>query len=86
MWKLYNSFMIKLGRNDSTITTYKQIFNAGENIGITIIKIKLIQEMIQIRRPTNWDKDRLDLLINEIVNIELYNHKMKHKLKEFNIK
>jgi hypothetical protein len=86
MWKLYNNFMIKLGRNENTITTYKQIFNAGENKGITTIKIKLIQEMIQIKRPTNWDKNRMDLLINEIVNIEKYNHKINHKLKEFNTK
>jgi hypothetical protein len=59
--------MIRIGFQDSSISQYKDIFKVGINAGTTMIKIKLIQELIQIRRPINWDewkKDSLELMKN----------------------
>jgi hypothetical protein len=78
--------MIKLDKADSVISEYSQIYNAGETAGITIIKAKIIQEMIQIRRPTNWDTLNLEKVVDELVNMELYNYKKKHCLAQFNTK
>jgi hypothetical protein len=86
IWNLYNNLMTRLGRLDCIIKDYKQIFLAGEIMGITIIKIKIIQEMIQIKRPTNWDMDRLDSLVNQIVNMERYNYNLNHNIHQFKIK
>ncbi len=86
IWNLYNELMTRLGRLDCIIKEYNQIFCAGEIMGITIIKMKVIQEMIQIKRPTNWDKERLDLLVNQIVNMERHNYNLNHNLHQFNTK
>jgi hypothetical protein len=86
IWNLYNEFMTKLGRMDSLIKEYKQIFRAGEIMGITIIKIKIIQEMIQIKRPTNWNMEKLETVVKQIVDMERHNFKIKHNLHQFNIK
>jgi len=86
IWDLYNDYMIKLDKANSVISEYSQIYKAGETAGITIIKAKIIQEMIQIRRPTNWDTLNLEKVVDELVNIELYNYKKKHCLAQFNTK
>jgi hypothetical protein len=86
IWDLYNNYMIKLDKADSVISEYSQIYNAGETAGITIIKAKIIQEMIQIRRPTNWDTSNFEKVVDELVNMELYNYKKKHCLAQFNTK
>jgi exonuclease III len=86
IWNLYNELMTKLGRMDSIIKEYKQIFNAGEIMGITIIKIKIIQEMIQIKRPTNWNMGKLETVVKQIVDMERHNFKIKHNLHQFNTK
>jgi uracil phosphoribosyltransferase len=65
---------------------YKQIFTAGDEPGITIIKIRLIQEMIQIQRPKNWETKRFEELVKDIVSIEKYNYKKKHQIQQFNVK
>ena len=35
--------------------------------------MKIIQEMIQIERPSGWNIDRINLISKEINTIEIYN-------------
>ena len=42
------------------------------------VKMKIIQEMIQIERPNGWNIDRINLISKEINKIELYN-KIKYR-------
>jgi hypothetical protein len=41
------------------------------------IKMKVIQGMIQIERPTNWTIENIEKIANDIKNMELYNLKIK---------
>ena len=86
IWNLYNNLMNKLGRTNCRINNYNEVYTAGETAGITTIKIRLIQEMIQIRRPTNWDEAKLQSVVDEIKNIEHYNYKMMHCVDKYDKK
>ena len=41
------------------------------------VKMKIIQEMIQIERPRRWTIARINLISKDINNIELYNNKKR---------
>ena len=83
IWHLYNEYVTKLGMTNSVIGEYNKIYEVGTNAGLTIIKTRIIQELIQIRRPTNWDINNLNSLIAEIVKMEHHNFKTKHQLINF---
>jgi hypothetical protein len=86
IWKIYNDYMNRIGFQDSTIRQYKDIFKVGINAGTTMIKIKLIQELIQIRRPINWDTNQYDTMVEDMVKLEFYNSKKNHTEHKFNTK
>jgi len=83
MWQLYNEYITRLGKKETIIKEYKQIYNACKEIGFTILKLRLIQEMIQIKRPTNWVTEKFEELVRNIVRIEKYNYKRKYQLQHF---
>ena len=39
--------------------------------------MKIIQEMIQIQRPSGWNMEKINLISNDIKRIELYNKNKK---------
>jgi hypothetical protein len=84
IWTIYNDFMNSIGRPESKICQYKDVFTVGINGGTTMIKIKLIQELIQIRRPTNWVSKHFETMVEEMVKLECYNSKKSHT--EYKIK
>ena len=59
------------------VEKYDDVFMIG-NIGmLSKIKMKVIQGMIQIERPTNWTIEHINKLANKIKNMELYNSKKR---------
>jgi hypothetical protein len=48
-----------------------------------IIKIKIIQSLIQIERPKNWTTDNIYKITREIMNIEKYNSIKGKKFPKF---
>jgi hypothetical protein len=70
IWKIFNEFVTQLNLREEKIQDYENIFMIGEAEVISKIKIRLIQEMIQIERPVNWSRKKL---IDEIKNKEMYN-------------
>jgi exonuclease III len=78
IWKIYNNLMVKVNKTDEQINDYKQIYEVGKTSGTALIKIKVIQELIQIRRPMNWNMENLKKLVTDLVNIEKYNSKISH--------
>jgi exonuclease III len=83
IWGLYNSYVTNLGMSNNTVGEYKQIYEIPTIAGLTNIKIKLIQALIQIRRPTNWDCTNIETLINDLVNTERHNFKTNHLIPKF---
>jgi hypothetical protein len=68
---------------NNIVGEYKQIYEIPTIAGLTNIKIKLIQALIQIRRPTNWNSTNLEILVNDLVNTERYNFTINHLTSNF---
>jgi len=79
IWKHYNEIISEQGMSDAQINKYEDIY-ATDKIGpLSIIKMKIVQEFIQIERPVNWCKERVKQLIINLRNIELLNLSNKTK-------
>ena len=77
IWKFFNAFLTYTPTNnqDDKILEYENIFQIGNSSKINKVKMKIIQGMIQIDRPTNWTIDNIMKIAKEIDRIEIYNNK-----------
>jgi hypothetical protein len=53
---------------------------------ISIVKMKIIQALIQIERPTNWNREKLLDTIKDLMNVERYNATVSRTINKFKIK
>ncbi len=53
---------------------------------VTIAKAKIIQALIQIERPMNWDRERLLDTIKDLINVERYNAVVSTTINKFKVK
>ena len=60
------------------INEYKDIYHIDDCGHMCKVKMKIIQEMIQIEHPIGWNIERINKISNEIKRIEIYN-KLKDK-------
>ncbi len=51
-----------------------------------IIKAKVIQALIQIERPTNWNREKLIYTIKDLINVERYNASVSRTINKFIVK
>ncbi len=68
------------------IHKFEDIFQACELSCTNMIKIKIIQELIQIERPINWNREKLLSLVRELICIERYNANLSRSNIKFNLK
>ena len=61
------------------VVNYENIFTIDSNRMISMIKVRLIQAMIQIQRPTGWGIEKIRQLALELKCIEKYNPAAKQK-------
>ena len=73
IWNLYNEILSQKKQETEQVLTYKSIFKIGKSEATNIIKIKLVQCLIQIERPRDWSTDNIKTIIKEIMNMEKYN-------------
>jgi hypothetical protein len=73
IWDLFNSWITNNNLISHTINEYQDIYRIDECAHVCKVKIKIIQEMIQIQRPSGWNMERIILISKDIRNIELYN-------------
>jgi hypothetical protein len=59
--------------NNTKTNCYQEIFVPGDNHATCVIKIKLIQVLIQIERPRNWTYEMVKNIIVQTMSLELYN-------------
>jgi zinc-binding in reverse transcriptase len=86
IWRVYNEYMDSIGQSGVKVEIYEDVFKI-ENIGaISTIKMKIVQEMIQIERPTGWTVERIKDTANALKNTELYNASIVKKLDKVRIK
>ncbi len=83
--------MLEKGERESAVNSYKDIYNFNNNAAVNTIKLKIINEFIQINRPKNLKKEKIKMLIDNVRNTEkfiavknkqLINFKTKWKLFE----
>jgi hypothetical protein len=73
IWKYYNEIISEQGMRGAQINTYEDIYTTDKIGPLSIIKMKIVQEFIQIERPVNWSKERVKQLIINLRNIEMFN-------------
>ena len=73
IWKAFNEFVAHLDLQEEKIMEYDNIFMIGEREVLSKVKIRVIQEMIQIERPVNWAIERIQKIANELRCMEIYN-------------
>ena len=78
--------MAKIQLGNESVKFFENIFVPGQTRGACLVKIKVIQEMIQVERPRNWDMDKLKNVVSELMKIELYNAKKNRTVDKFEIK
>ena len=65
------------------IVSYEKIFDFGGAACATLIKLKIINEFIQIERPKHLLKSKILTIINLLVNTEKYIAIKNQKLGKF---
>jgi hypothetical protein len=70
IWETYNE---TLHDENHKIKKYEDIFITDDLAILSTIKMKIVNELIQIIRPTGWGKERMTNLIKNLRNMELYN-------------
>jgi hypothetical protein len=83
---LYNNFANKLGNEQDSVKQYDNVYKVGTSPAIALVKIKVIQELIQIERPKNWNEEKMDHLVEELISNERYIAKQKFSLVKFLLK
>ncbi len=63
IWSLYNTLMIQIGKSCELVNNFEDLVKSCNSPEISIVKVKIIQQLIQIERPMNWDQDKLHTII-----------------------
>jgi hypothetical protein len=72
MWNNLNSIYRKMNLKEGFIRKYDDLFNFKSCSGSNTIKLKLINELIQIERPKHLNEQNIVIIINKLKNIEKY--------------
>jgi hypothetical protein len=86
IWSLYNTLMTQIGKSCELVNNFEEVVKSCNSPEISIVKVKIIQQLIQIERPMNWDQDKLHTIIREVINIEQYNSNVSRSTEKFNVK
>ena len=78
IWGLFNIWIANNNPSSKLVNEYKDIYNIDNCAHVCKVKMKIIQEMIQIERPNGWNIERINLISKEINKIEMYN-KIKYR-------
>jgi ribosomal protein L32 len=88
VWEEYNKLMRKIGEHSEIVSDYQGIYVAGRTPVTALIKIRVIQELIQINRPKLWCRARMENIVEELLKMESYiaqkNNNMNKFLKKWN--
>ena len=86
IWSLFNDLMNHIKNGHECVSNYEDVFQTCEMPAVTIVKAKIIQALIQIERPINWDRERLLDTIKDLINVERYNAVVSKTINKFKLK
>jgi len=83
IWDSYNEVMNDLNLEIIRINKHQDIYRSENVSTVSVIKMKIVQELIQIERPTNWSKENIVRIIRQIRKIEMSNAEEAHDIERF---
>jgi hypothetical protein len=75
--------MNKINQNHERVNIYQNVYSPGSNPAIALIKIRVIQELIQIKRPMNWDRQKMATIVEDLIKMEKYIATKTHNTDKF---
>ena len=82
-WKNYNEILEEINLGSEKIVFHEQIFDFRGSACANLIKLKLVNEFIQLERPKNLTKDRISTIIKMLINTEKYIAIKNQTIKKF---
>jgi hypothetical protein len=82
-WKNFNTLLEEKKLGFDKIVSYEKIFDFGGTACATLIKLRIINEFIQIERPKHLTKSKISILINQLLITEKYIAIKNQKLDKF---
>jgi hypothetical protein len=82
-WKYLNSILEEKKLGLDKIVSYEKIFDFGVTACSTLIKLKIINEFIQIERPKHLSKSKIYTLVNHLIITEKYIATKNQKFDKF---
>ncbi len=82
-WTNLNEILEDINLGSEKIVCYKNIFDFQGSACVNLVKLKLINEFIQIERPKNITKDKISTLIKQLLNTEKYISIKNQTLRKF---
>jgi hypothetical protein len=70
IWSLFYNLETQIRNGQECVNNYEDVFQACELSAINNLKAKIINALIQIERPLNWNREKLLDNIKELMNIE----------------
>ncbi len=82
-WKNFNTLLEEKNLGFDKIVSYEKIFDFGGTACATLIKLRIINEFIQIERPKHLTKSKISILIIQLIITEKYIAIKNQKLGKF---
>jgi hypothetical protein len=86
IWSLFNDLMNNVENGQECVNKYEDVFQTCKLPATSIVKMKIIQSLIQIERPMNWNREKLLDIIKDLINVERYNATVSRTINKFKIK
>jgi hypothetical protein len=86
IWRVYNEYMDSIGHSEVKVEVYEEVFKVENISAVSTVKMKIIQEMIQIIRPISWNDERMKDIVMTLKSTELYNAGIVRKLDKVRLK
>ena len=76
-WSLFNEWKVSYSPTSPSVNEYRDIYWVDDNAHVCKVKLKVMQELIQIVRPVGWNVGRVEGMSLELLKIEAYNKVIK---------
>ena len=86
IWNLFNKVINEQTSIKESVLKYEDVFKMHDNKVLNMLKVKVIQQLIQIIRPVNWTENKINEIITDLRKLECYNSNMMHYEPKHNIR
>jgi exonuclease III len=86
IWYLFNLVMNQINNSQECVLLYENVFKTCDIAAICLVKMRIIQALIQIERPVHWNRSNIVNIIKDLINTEKYNACMSKSIIKFKTK